>query len=238
MSRWICTIGALALAVAASNHLPAAFAQETPALSEAEQKQKDLEVLQERSGKIVDTLGIEDPAKATQVRDIIVDQYFALRVIHADRDAALAAALEAAAGEGLDKAATDEKLKAVREAAQAQATELNNQFVKTLESQLSPEQVDKVKDGMTYSVAPGTYRVYIEMYPMLTDEQKQFVHDRLYEARELAMTGGSSKEKHDFFGKAKGKINNYISRSGINMKEAAAAFREREKAKQQQQQQQ
>jgi hypothetical protein len=42
----------------------------------------------------------------------------------------------------------------------------------------------------------------------------------LVEAREIAMDCGSSEEKHYWFGKYKGKINNYLSAEGYDLKKA------------------
>jgi hypothetical protein len=80
--------------------------------------------------------------------------------------------------------------------------------------------VDGVKDGMTYGVAKGTYDVYMKMCPDLTDDQRRRIKAWLLEARELAMDKGSAKAKHAVFGKYKGKINNYLSAAGYDLKEA------------------
>ena len=77
-----------------------------------------------------------------------------------------------------------------------------------------------MKDGLTYGVAPLTYGVYLKMYPELTGEQKTQIKSRLHEARELAMDGSTSDEKHAVFGKYKGKINNYLSKAGYDAKKA------------------
>jgi hypothetical protein len=58
------------------------------------------------------------------------------------------------------------------------------------------------------------------MLPQLTSEQKAKILALLTEAREQAMDAGTAKEKHDCFGKYKGKINNYLSDEGYNMKQA------------------
>ena len=75
-----------------------------------------------------------------------------------------------------------------------------------------------VKDGHTYGVLPLTFRVYQQMLPQLTSEQKTKILALLKEAREQAMDAGTSKEKHAWFGKYKGKINTYLSAEGYNMK--------------------
>ncbi len=82
---------------------------------------------------------------------------------------------------------------------------------------------------MTYGVLPITYRGYLDMLPSLTDEQKKQIKDYLTEAREHAMDAGSSKEKHGWFGKYKGRINNYLSKAGYDMKKAGDDWEKRRK---------
>jgi hypothetical protein len=91
-------------------------------------------------------------------------------------------------------------------------------YLAKLATALTPQQIDQVKDGMTYGVVEVTYRAYCEKYPALTDEQKAYIMKALVEAREHAMDGGSSKEKHAWFGKYKGRINNYLSAQGYDQK--------------------
>lgn len=171
--------------------------------------------LNERADKIVANLGIDDSAKSARVRDIVTRQYRDLREIHEARDARIAAAKQESGKEAADagvKAATDE--------AMAKLEKLHREYLARLSAELTPEQVDKVKDGMTYGVLPLTYRVYLEMLPQLTDEQKAQIKAWLTEAREFAMDGSTSKEKHAWFGKYKGRINNYLAKAGIDMKKA------------------
>ncbi|HYH55721.1 MAG TPA: DUF3826 domain-containing protein, partial [Anseongella sp.] len=96
---------------------------------------------------------------------------------------------------------------------------------------LSQEQVDKVKDGMTYGVLPLTYKAFQEMLPALTKEQEAVIMHYLLEAREKAMDGGSSEEKHHIFGDYKGKINNYLSAEGYDLKKAGEEWKKRREAR-------
>jgi hypothetical protein len=80
--------------------------------------------------------------------------------------------------------------------------------------------VDQVKDGMTYGVLRVTYDTYLRMMPDLREEQKRQIMAWLVEARELAMDEGTSEEKHKVFGKYKGRINNYLSAAGYDLKQA------------------
>ncbi|MCK7539944.1 MAG: DUF3826 domain-containing protein [Marinilabiliales bacterium] len=91
-------------------------------------------------------------------------------------------------------------------------------MLKDLRQELSQEQIDQVKDGLTYGVLPITYKGYQDMLPDLTPEQKAKILEWLTEAREHAMDGGSSEEKHAWFGKYKGRINNYLSTQGYDLK--------------------
>lgn len=59
------------------------------------------------------------------------------------------------------------------------------------------------------------------MLPELTDTQKQYIMSRLEEAREIAMDAGSSIEKHEWFGRYEGRINNYLSTAGYDLKAAS-----------------
>lgn len=70
---------------------------------------------------------------------------------------------------------------------------------------------------MTYGVFPLTYKAHLEMIPTLKEEEKKYIWDALYEAREKAMDGGTSNEKHAIFGKYKGRINNYLSARGYDL---------------------
>ena len=84
-----------------------------------------------------------------------------------------------------------------------------------------------MKDGMTYGVLPITVKAYDDMLPNLTAEQKTQILTWLTEAREKAMDAGSSEQKHAWFGKYKGKINNYLSAAGINMNQAGKDWQAR-----------
>lgn len=179
----------------------------------------------ERADKIVAPLALADAAKTTRVRDLVVQQYRDLRDIHAARDAKLAEVKSSddpalgAAWKGLAQKEADLKI-----------FPLHRKFVARLDAELTPEEVNQVKDGMTYGVVPITFRRYRELLPDLTVEQQAEILANLLEAREYAMDAGSSEEKHAWFGKYKGRINNFISAAGIDMKQAEENLAKREKA--------
>jgi hypothetical protein len=181
----------------------------------------------QRAEKIAATIDLGDTAKTARVSALIANQYRDLSAIHEGRDAQVKAAKELAA---TDQAKADAAIQRVRATAEAAQNRLHAEYLARLATELTPAQIDQVKDGMTYGVLPLTFRVYQEMLPDLTAEQKAQILAWLTEARELAMDGSTSDEKHAAFGKYKGRINNYLSKAGIDMKKAEKEMLDRKKA--------
>ena len=170
----------------------------------------------DRADKIVEPLAIDDAAKAMRVRNLVVEQYRALRKIHAERDARLAQMQ----GQPSDPTVAQAWRNVTQKEVDLLLFALHRQFLARLAAELPAEKVDQVKDGMTYGVVPITYGRYRELLPELTVEQQADILAMLLEAREYAMDAGSADEKHAVFGKYKGRINNYLSAAGYNMKQA------------------
>ena len=162
----------------------------------------------QRAAKIVTPLGIGDAATAEKVQAIIVQQYRDLNAVH--------------------EAQKDEAEKA------KQLKQLHESFLSKLSTHLNAEQIDKIKDGMTYGVLNVTYTAYQDMIPTLTNDQKSKIYDWLKEARELAMDERSSENKHKEFGKYKGRINNYLSSEGYDLRKEEKAWQERLRKKREQ----
>lgn len=156
-----------------------------------------------RSDKILAGLQIADSAKYKQVREIMVQQYVNLSDLEKDKN-----------GEQVAQKRAD----------------LHKQYMAKLSAQLTPAQVEKIKDGMTYGVLPITYKAYTDMIPTLKEDEKAQIMSWLTEARELAMDGGSSEEKHKVFGKYKGRINNYLSSRGYDIQQERKNWEARQKA--------
>ncbi|QDH81498.1 DUF3826 domain-containing protein [Echinicola soli] len=184
-----------------------------------------VKVTNERARKIVDNMDISDIQKADKVTDYIAKQYRNLSLIHDERDKQIDAAKEMYDGKKEEK-----KINKAEKKANKSMAKLHKKYLAQLSSELTAEQVDQVKDGMTYGVAPNTYKVYQEMLPDLTQEQKDKIWNWLAEAREHAMDAGSSHAKHAWFGKYKGKITNYLSDLGYDLKQAEKDMFERQKA--------
>jgi len=193
-------ISALALAFALAGALSALAAEIGPATPKSAEDAEAAytRVINERVAKILAPLQLEDPAKSNRVHSLLVAQYRALRDWHEANDAAR-------------KQATGDELAKIS----ASLTALHDQFLARLAAELTPEEVEGVKDGMTYGKVQFTYKGYLVQYPELTEAQKQKVLELLKEARELAMDGGSSNEKTAIFNRYKGKINNWLSAQGV-----------------------
>ncbi len=204
-------ISALAAAMAVCAAPSAAQVSRTADTAEADYTR----AIGERAARIVATLGITNSIKSKTVQAIIVQQYRDLREIQDGRDAQVKAVKQKSES---GKDAVDAAVKALQDNAKTKIDKLHGQYLAKLSAELTPEQVDKVKDGMTYGVLEVTYNAYLKMFPDLKEEQKTQIKSWLLEAREIAMDGGSSNEKHAVFGKYKGRINNYLSKAGYDLK--------------------
>lgn len=176
------------------------FAAETNSPS-AQAEAKYTQVIEGRTDDILKVLALSDTNKAASAHDIIMTQYRALKSWHAAND------------ENLESNRSDASVVAqIRASLKA----LHDDFLSRLATNLSPEQIDRVKDKMTYGKVQFTLNGYLTQYPNLSEANKNKILELLKQAREEAMDGGSSEEKTAVFQRYKGKINNYLSRQGIH----------------------
>ena len=194
----------------------------------AEEKTKYEKAITERAEKIVVGLNLADQRKSTKVRDIIKDQYSNLNDIHSARDLKVKQIKELQKD---NKAELDSALAKETRNSEIALGKLHKKYIAKLSAQLTSEQVDLVKNGMTYNVLPITYKAYQEEILTLTEDQKKQILAWLTEAREHAMDAESSDKKHAWFGKYKGRINNYLSAAGYDLKKEGIAWEQRRKAK-------
>jgi hypothetical protein len=161
-----------------------------------------------RTADILKILALTDASKSAKVHDAIIAQYRALNAWHNENDS---------------------KLKSVKADTNATAQirsslkSLHEKFIAALAENLSPEQVEIVKDKMTYGKVQFTYKGYLLAYPDMSETHKAEVLRLLKEAREEAMDGGSSDEKSAIFNRYKGKINNYLSKQGVTQQKKKPA---------------
>ena len=188
---------------------------------------KYVESIVNRSQKIVDKLGLTDVKVAEDVCNIIANRYFELNDIYEIRDAKVKNVKES----GLTGDAKNEALKAAENEKDAALYRSHFAFPASLSLFLNEEQIEAVKDGMTYGVVKVTYEATLDMIPSLKEEEKVQIYAWLVEAREFAMDAENSNKKHAAFGKYKGRINNYLAKRGYNLTKEREEWAKRVKAR-------
>ena len=188
---------------------------------------KYVESIVNRSQKIVDKLGLTDAKVAEDVCNVIANRYFELNDIYEIWDAKVKAVKES----GLTGDAKNEALKAAENEKDAALYRSHFAFPASLSLFLNEEQIEAVKDGMTYGVVKVTYEATLDMIPSLKEEEKVQIYAWLVEAREFAMDAENSNKKHAAFGKYKGRINNYLAKRGYNLTKEREEWAKRVKAR-------
>lgn len=188
---------------------------------------KYVESIVNRSQKIVDKLGLTDAKVAEDVCNVIANRYFELNDIYEIRDAKVKTVKES----GLTGDAKNEALKAAENEKDAALYRSHFAFPASLSLFLNEEQIEAVKDGMTYGVVKVTYEATLDMIPSLKEEEKVQIYAWLVEAREFAMDAENSNKKHAAFGKYKGRINNYLAKRGYNLTKEREEWAKRVKAR-------
>lgn len=178
-----------------------------------------------RAQKVTDALGITGTDKGTQVLNIVANRYFKLNDIYSERDS-----IKKVAGTLTGEA---KKMKQ-QEAESTKDMKLYRShfgFIAEMSVYLTDDEIEKVKDVMTYNVVDVTYKAQCDMIPTLKEEEKIQILAWLKEAREYAIDAESSKKKHETFGKYKGRINNYLSKRGYNLQKEREEWAKRVKAR-------
>ena len=141
--------------------------------------------------------------KGRAVRNIIANRYFLLNYIHAKYN------------------------KSQQDALQAELYKHHFELASALALYLNDEQIDAVKDGMTFGRLKRDYLATQDMIPTLSDFEKQQILIWLKEAREYAMDAADSKGKHFWFDKYRGRTNNWLSSRGYDLKKERDAWMKR-----------
>ena len=162
-----------------------------------------VENIKGRAQKIVDGLQLTDQKQARAVRNIIANRYFLLNDIHAKYD------------------------KSQQDALQAELYKHHFELASALALYLTDEQIDAIKDGMTFGRLKRDYQATQDMIPTLSDFEKQQILIWLKEAREYAMDAADSKGKHFWFDKYRGRTNNWLSSRGYDLKKERDAWMKR-----------
>ena len=182
----------------------------TPPASKEELEAVYTTAIEGRTAAILKPLNLTDSVKSNELHDILIAQYRALRA----RDEAIDSKLQAQGQEINYSNRMDQLASTTRS--------LHEQFLAKLNQDLTPAQVDQVKDLMTYNKVKFTYDGYCSIVPDLTDADKAKIMDFLKDAREEAMDGGSAREKSSIFQKYKDEINVYLDAHGHNVAKATS----------------
>lgn len=156
----------------------------------------------------------------------MVNQYKSLGQIHDGADDKM----KSIKSSNAEKSVQEELIKNLTDETNAKLFFFNCAYIGSLSAWLTNDQIEKVKDGMTYGVVQVTYKSYVDMIPSLTTEDKKQLYAWLIEAREYAITAASSEKKHEWFGKYKGRFNNYLSARGYDIKKEREEWQKRLKS--------
>src|ERR1017187_8816795 len=209
MKKQLLAVSAI-LIVATLFARPASAQMSIPAATEAEKEAFYATTIENRVVDILKAMNLADPAKSNAVHDVLVSQYHELRV----RDAAIDTRLKVD-GKEVNYANRAAQLAVL-------SKPLHDQFIAKLATLLTPEQVEQIKDLMTYNKVKVTYDAYCAIVPGLTDAEKAKVLELLKAAREEAIDGGSAPEKSAIFQKYKDQINAYLDAQGHDTAKAFA----------------
>jgi hypothetical protein len=121
--------------------------------------------------------------------------------------------------------ATD--LRAVRDAHNAGLQldpAVHQKFIAGLQADLTPEQVEAVKDKLTVNKLPITLKVYHQILPNLKPEDNQEIVSELQKAREESLDVKNVDEMTPIFKKHKTEIEHYLNDHGYDWNKSYKAF--------------
>jgi hypothetical protein len=211
----------MVLALILCSALAAGAQETTPPTTAAEREALYDEVLARRVDGIMQRLALADSNRADRVRNALLLQYRTLRL----RDEAIDAKLGASGTDNSD-------FKARAEVRRKLSAPLHEWFFAVLSIDLTPAQVDVIKDAMTYNKVKVTFDAYCQIIPNLTEADKAKVMELLKEAREEAVDGGSAPEKSAIFQVYKDQINAHLTAAGHNVAKALADWEAKQAAPQ------
>jgi hypothetical protein len=180
----------------------------TPPASPAEMEALYTTSIEGRTADILKPLALTNSVTSNALHDLIITQYRVMR----SRDELINAKLDAM-GKEINYANRAGEL-------QAESQLLHQHFIAQLAKLVSAEDVDKIKDKMTYNKVKITYDAYNNIVPGLTDSDKAKIMELLKAARENAIDGGSASEKSDIFQEYKNQINDYLDAHGHDVAKA------------------
>jgi Spy/CpxP family protein refolding chaperone len=83
---------------------------------------------------------------------------------------------------------------------------------------LDEKQIETIKNGLAANRIKIEYDAFLDLIPKLTDEQKTWLKAQLLECADEAVLLNSGEEKLALFMNRRGRINNYLSKQGYDLK--------------------
>jgi len=226
MNRNALITAAVALLFLSGGILTRLHAADSPAVDEATRQKAE-----QKAGKLVDALQLDEPDKAAKAKTIVGDWIVVMLAWHKEHDADLAGLWsewnKARAVVPKDEF-PGEVIAHKIEGVYASLKPAYDDFIRRLSAELTPEQVDALKE--TWSRSPGmtrTYNAYLEIVPDLSDKDKQVIKDRMLLAREAAMLTDSDKEIVAIYKRHKVKVEQYVGT--LQWSKLHKAYAERDK---------
>jgi len=176
--------------------------------------------IDKRAADILKALALQDEVKAGRVRDAILAQYRSLRARDEAIDTMFQSLSKNTPGIETNRGAILKVL----------SQQLHDGFLKRLAADLTPEQIEQVKDKMTYNKVKVTYEAYCQIVPKLSDAEKAKILEMLKIAREEAIDGGSADEKASIFQRHKDQINAVLNANGHDVIKATKEWETKQAA--------
>ena len=178
----------------------------------------------QKTAKVMDKLSLTNDSIRENIQIVITNRYLELREIHRNYDARNKK-IEAI---GLPKEKEAEELERSYYQYNSDLYRSRFGYVAWLSFYLNDQQVETVKDAMTHNLFHVRYDDFLDLLPNLTESDKNRVHHWLVEAREFSMDFETPRKMRQMFTKYRGRINNYLSSRGYDLRKAT----EEQKARQ------
>ncbi len=165
-------------------------------------------VAEKRASGIMATLKLADTGQAARVKQHIVN--FMLTT----------------------KAAYEGKTPLTGDALQQALVKARTELYAALNAEkLTADQQVIIKNGLSANHYKINYDAFLNLIPKLTDEEKIYIHKQLITAFDDAVILNEGEAKGQVFHKVRGRINNYLSKRGYDLKQLSIERNERNQKK-------
>lgn len=171
---------------------------------------------QQKAAKVLDKLSLTNDSIRKNIQIVITNRYLELREIHHNYDERNKV-IEATS---LPKEKKAEELERSYYQYNSDLYRSRFDYVAWLHFYLNQEQVETVKDAMTYNLFHVRYDDFLDLLPNLKEAEKNRVYHWLIEAREFSMDFETARKMRQMFTKYRGRINNYLSSRGYDLRKA------------------